>query len=321
MKKKFLLGLVTLGAASMLCGFDSAETVDTLSEKMNAASTAAESMSAAMAMNLDAAVNVSDGTTDSSIALAANGNFNIACLINPFSMKMDGAMKVSSLGQNQDVKMEAYYVTDENGDMKMYIYSEDSATGTGEWQVETEEGFNIDELMALSTENAMSFSDLADWGLVFELAPEAADVDGVECYLLSTTMDSASISTILSKTSELTGEDLTADADVSMALSMLDGLKLNLEYYIDATTYLPVKVHMDMNGSDLSTINQLIAASMASADSEGTTTTELVLNDLSIDMTTSFGAVDPITVPEEALAAEAAGTESAAEAATEVVAG
>lgn len=318
MKKKLLLGLATLGAASMLCGFDSAETVDTLYEKMNAASASAESMSAAMTLNLDAAVNVSDGTTDSSIAVAANGDFNVDYLMNPFAMKMDGAMKVSSLGQDQDMTMKAYYVTDENGEMKMYIYAEDSATGTGEWQVETVEGVNINELLEASKNNAMGISDMAEWGITFELAPEAADVDGVECYLLSTTLDSATVSTMLSKSSELIGEDLTADPNVSMALSMLDGLKINLQYYVDAATYLPVKMHMDMNDSDLSTINQLIAASMTSSDSESTTTTELILNDLSLDMAASFDAVDLITVPEEALAAEAAaGTDT--EASTEVV--
>ena len=33
MKKKLLLGLTVLGAASMLCGFDSAETADSLYQK------------------------------------------------------------------------------------------------------------------------------------------------------------------------------------------------------------------------------------------------------------------------------------------------
>ena len=37
MKKQFLMGLAVVAAASMLCGFDSAETLDSLSEKMAAA--------------------------------------------------------------------------------------------------------------------------------------------------------------------------------------------------------------------------------------------------------------------------------------------
>lgn len=315
MKKKLLLGLATLGAASMLCGFDSAETVDTIYEKMTDASASMESMSAVMTMNLDAAVNISDGTTSSSLAVAANGDFNVDYLLNPFSMEMDGSLALSSLGQNQNMSMKAYYVTDESGAMKMYLYTEDSTTGTSEWNVETIDDFNVNELLELSAGN-QDLSQLAEWGLSFTLAPEAADVDGTECYVLSTTMDSSTISTILSKTEELTGEDLTSDSDVALALSFLDGLKINVDYYVDAATYLPVKVHMDMNDSDLSTLNQLLAASLSSGDEESTTTTELVLNDVSLDMTTSYNNVDAISVPEEALAAEA-GTVS--EEASEIV--
>lgn len=64
MKKKLLLGLTVLGAASMLCGFDSAETADSLYQKMLDATTDASGASMSMGMNLDAAINVSDGTTD-----------------------------------------------------------------------------------------------------------------------------------------------------------------------------------------------------------------------------------------------------------------
>ena len=45
MKKKLLVGLFTLTAASMLCGFDSAETVDGVLTKMQEATANAESMS------------------------------------------------------------------------------------------------------------------------------------------------------------------------------------------------------------------------------------------------------------------------------------
>ena len=55
MKKKLLLGLTVLGAASMLCGFDSAETADSLYQKMLDATTDASGASMSMEMNLDAA--------------------------------------------------------------------------------------------------------------------------------------------------------------------------------------------------------------------------------------------------------------------------
>ena len=76
MKKKLLLGLTVLGAASMLCGFDSAETADSLYQKMLDATTDASGASMSMEMNLDAAINVSDGTTDSSLGITMSGTFD-----------------------------------------------------------------------------------------------------------------------------------------------------------------------------------------------------------------------------------------------------
>lgn len=174
---------------------------------------------------------------------------------------------------------------------------------------------------------------MADWGLTFTLAPEAATVNGTECYELSTVIDSSTLDTVLKKVSELAGEDLTSDQDVAMAMQYLDGLKLNITYYVDAATYLPVSMTMDMNDSDLTVLNSLIASALASEEG---TSAELVLNDFSINATTSYGDVAAITVPQEAIDAVAAGEAAslddvaenlvadaeteAAEAATEVVA-
>jgi hypothetical protein len=160
---------------------------------------------------------------------------------------------------------------------------------------------------------------MADWGISFELAPEAADVDGTECYLLSTTLDASSLETLLDKSAELTGEELPEE--FSTYLALLDGLKLDMDYYVDTTTYLPVKMHMDMNDSDLSIINQLITAQFANFTSDEATssTAELVLNDLSIDAVYTYGDVAEIVVPDEALAAEAEnGTTSLSDLADEV---
>ena len=141
-------------------------------------------------------------------------------------------------------------------------------------------------------------------GLELTLAPEAADVDGTECYLLSTQVDSSSIGSLLEKSAEITGEDLTANQDVAMALSMLDGLNLNIEYYIDTATYLPVKIHMDLNGSDFSTIEALLssAVGMAASEEAPESSVGLTVNDASLDIMMSYDTVSEITVPEDAVA-------------------
>ena len=77
-------------------------------------------------------------------------------------------------------------------------------------------------------------------------------------------IDSSTLDTVLKKISELAGEDLTSDENVAMAMQYLDGLKLNITYYVDAATYLPVSMTMDMNASDLTVLNSLIASALSS---------------------------------------------------------
>ena len=314
MKKKLLLGLIALGSVSMLCGFDSAETIDTISEKMNEASAAADSMSATMNLNLDASLNMNDGTTTSSLGIAANADFDMDYLLDPMTMKMSGTVSYSALGEGQEMSMEMYGVTDEDGTFTTYAYAEDPATGEGEWAAQKADGLNMNELLEKSRSSSVSLSELADWGMAFTLAPEAADVDGTECYLLSTTIDATSLSTILTKASELVGQDLMADENVGMALSLLEGLKLNLDYYISTADYLPVKIHMDLNDSDLSILSALLSSTLGEGSEDAAATSmEIVLNNCSIDMNTSYGNVAPITVPEEALNAEVIDEESLGE--------
>lgn len=314
MKKNLVLGLVTLGAASMLCGFDSAETADSVMQKMQEASSAAEGVTMDMGMDFDVDVNMNDGETDSTLNIAVNGNFSVASSADPFAMMMDGSMSVSALGSGQDIEMKMYGVTNDAGEFETYAYTSDGTTGEAGWVKQTAEGLNMAELM--ETSKAMDASALADWGLTFELASEAADVDGTECYELTTVIDTDTLSTIITKTSEMIGEDLTADENVATALSMLSGLSMKIVYYVDTTTYLPVKTHIDMNDSDLTTLNALVQSMMASDDSANATTVELVLNNVSVDATTVYGAVEEITVPQEALdAIDEEATEAVTEAA------
>ncbi len=307
MKKQFLMGLAVVAAASMLCGFDSAETLDSLAEKMAAAEVDMKSMSMGMDVNLDAALNISDGTNTTNMPITASGSMQMDYTLDPIAMKMTGSMDVAALSEGQTTPIESYMVTGDDGTMTMYM--KDPTTGS--WQAQSSNtGVNMKELMDTASGQSVSLSDMAEWGLNFELAPEAADVDGVECYQINCTIDSAAFNTILQKSSETTGQDLTADENVSMVLSMLNGIVMNIEYYVDASSYLPTKVHVDFNGSDLSAFNSLIAQSMGSAmgDSAATTTAEIVLNDCTLDMTMGYNTVDEIVIPDEVLAAPAADT-------------
>ncbi len=305
MKKKVLFCLAALGTASMLFGFDSAETAESVLEKMQAA--ANESSVAGVEMNMDMNVDVSldidDGTTSSSIDIGASGNFDADVNKDPAAMSMEGKMDMSLLGQNQSVTMKMYSVSSEDGKVDTYLYSENSVTGEeGTWQHQSADvsGLDINELLEKT-----SGADFSEYGLDFELASEPVTVDGSECYLLSAVMDSSSFEKLLDKAMEISGQDTISDENSEMIMSMLEGIKVKFEYYVDTASYLPVKFHMDLNDSDLSALSQYVAMAMGEM-AEGSSV-EFILNDLSADAAMTYGDAKEIVVPEEALAAPDAG--------------
>lgn len=294
----------------MLCGFDSAETFDTLSEKMAAAGADISSASMTTDLNLDAAFNTSDGTNTSSMPITLAGSVKMEATVDPAAFKMDGSVEVSALTEGQTLPVQAYTVTGEDGVLRSYMMN----PATGSWTEQSSGSLNVSDLMKSAATSA-AVGSLSDLGIGFELAPEAADVDGTECYLISTKVDSASMNTLIQKVSEAAGKDLNANADVSAMLSMLNGIVMNLEYYVDASSYLPVRMHVDFNDSDLSAVNQMISATLAAfaGDDAPADTIEIALNDFTMDMDLSYNNVPEIVVPDEVLASLNADSAATAE--------
>lgn len=132
MKKKLVLGLAVLGTASMLCGFDNTQTANDVLQKTQDATKNVAGATMTMKMNLDGALNVSDGSTTSTLQAKLTGNFDLAANMDPYGMKMEGNVEMSFFGQNQTVDLEMYGLTNEDGAFDSYIYTKDSATGEGQ---------------------------------------------------------------------------------------------------------------------------------------------------------------------------------------------
>ncbi|MCD7884603.1 MAG: hypothetical protein LUI87_12990 [Lachnospiraceae bacterium] len=320
MKKKLVLGILGLGAASLLCGFDSAETAESVMEKMQENAASAENMTSEFDMNFDVSVAIGDGSTTTTIQALVTADLDIAATLDPLATSVTGTFGISTLGTDETIAMQVYMVT-EDDDLNAYIYTEDSSydeEGAGTWQYGSASDlgidFDLDSLLDMSS--SYDYSDLTEWGITFDLASEAADYNGTECYLLSTVIDSANITTILDKAEELAGEELTEEAGLDdetmdMILELLDGLQIKIEYYVDTATYLPAGMHIDLNDTDMTAINtfatEMLSAYFDSEDSDTTTTIEIILNDTSMDYSVSYEDAVEITVPQEAYDAIASG--------------
>ncbi|MCD8023637.1 MAG: hypothetical protein LUF30_11920 [Lachnospiraceae bacterium] len=316
MKKEIISGLLILGAASMLCGFDSTETAESIMHQMAENTRNEESMTSDLTLNCDLSLVVSDDSVSTSIDFLAGIDFVTQVTLDPLAAMVDGTVTLSTFGMDETIVLQLYAVSDDDT-LNTYIYMEDSASdeeGEGSWEYTSADLGDSDLQSLIDTTSTMHYSDLTEWGISFALASEAADFDGTECYLLTSTIDSSTFSTLLEKAEGLTiedGESLTSateDADIDAALELLDGLVITIEYYVDTTTYLPVAFHMDFNDSDLTVLNEYVASYLAEyLSSDDESTIEIVLNDLSLDMTMSYDDVEVITVPEEALEAVASG--------------
>ncbi|MCD8347012.1 MAG: hypothetical protein LUD16_03465 [Lachnospiraceae bacterium] len=317
MKNKWIVGLLALGSVSMLCGFDSAETAESILTQVQENTASVESMTSAFDLNCDIAINISDETTTSSIGISVGADYDIQATLDPLATALTGTMTISTFGNGETIDMQMYMISSDDT-VDTYVYTEDSASdeeGAGTWEYSSvsAEDYDIQSLMELS--ESLDYSQMSEWGIDFTLASEAADYEGTECYLLTTVMDVSTVSTILEKAEELAAEsgadvsDLTGDADLDAVLELLDGLQVKIEYYVDTATYLPVAMHIDLNDSDLTALNNYLAAYLADylASEEDSSTIEIILNDLSMDYTMSYDNAEEITVPQEALDAIAAG--------------
>ncbi len=318
MKKKVLFILPALGAVSMLCGFDSAETAGSILEKVSENSASLESTASNFTLDCDISINIGDGETTTTIAVLADADFDIQAIMDPFAASVDGAVTLSTFGVDEEIKAKTYIISNEET-VDTYAYTEDSASdeeGEGTWTYSSVPADEYDLQSLLDLSSSIDYSQMEELGLTYELADEAADYDGTECYLLSAVIDSSNLRTVIDKTEELVGaeasEELGLDEEtVSLIEELLGGLKINIEYYIDTATYLPVALIIDLNDTDLTTINTYVTAFAAgyfdSEDSDTTTTVDLVINNLSMTWAFTDEDVEAITVPAEALEAVASG--------------
>lgn len=300
MKKKLSVILITLGTASMLCGFDSAETAESILLKQQDAIENVSSTDTHMAINADIAIDFAGA----SLKATANGGIDVEVLMEEPAMKLEGSIDVLSplLAQENTYDFKVYMKPKDSGTSDVYVYYANAVTGESNWDHDSDETIEISQL--LNTSATADMNGLSKLGIEFTLAPEAADVDGTECYELSAMIDSTAFSASLDEISELTGEDPFEDENAAMAMEILEGLKINLTYYIDAETFLPIKMHLDLNDSDPSAIEELVTGYVTTAmESEEDLSITILLNDVSVDVETAYDTVTEIAVPDEALAA------------------
>ena len=267
-----------------------------------------------------------DGAADIAIVLpdmgdegtfAVNGSLGMdaSATLEPLAMKMDMNMSGEAVGQSGDIDMQMYMVTKEDGALGMYM----KGVALGEemdWQYAEIPAEEISSFISTIKEKGGQF-DMSSFPVEFALADDTVDVNGHECYQLTTSMTWAELKEVVTTAldaakAELPEEQAESFEQIDQALGMADmfvgGLVLNMEIDVDTQSYLPQRAHLDLAGSDWTVLAALFAQSAGLTNEDGSLmNVDINVNSLYLDYIYDYETPVDVTVPEEAIAAEANG--------------
>ena len=310
MKKKMILSLCAAAAAALMSvnAFAGEVTLEEVLANFSASSKEATEFVCDVDMKADISIDLPD--MDSTFGMGGEGSMNIACTTDPINVGSTGSFNASAMGEQFDVDFQMYAVTEEDGSLGTYIHAVANDEDTG-WQYD-----------ALPAEDAAQILEMAksinvDWSQMpinFTLGDGTVDVEGHDCYQLLSTMTGAEIIDLFKYAMEMAaqtvGEELSEELptdQLDMIAPMLTGLVINMEIDVDSTEYLPMRMHMDLEGSDWTILGAVFAQYADLTNDDGTLmNVSIDVPALYIDYLYDYDAAVEISVPAEAIAAKAA---------------
>ena len=338
MKKIFrnrLLAVTAAAAASflLLSGFDSALTVEEVVENMNAAAAQMGGVNADVKGVADVSVDISAGGETQSLAATGSVDMKVQLTADPLVIAVSGSMEgdASSLGMSSgSLEIEVYIAGQEDGSGITYVRA--PIGGDTSWHaaaltaedMETmsesiKASFGGDPVAAGET-LGMDLSSINEKLMAnMTLAPEAVNVNGVDCYEIAQTVDGETFFSILNEVMKAMPQNTGIDESSLSAVQMLlGGLKLDAVTDCSVEDFTPVYASVDLSGSDFSMIGQMFGAMMPTSE-EGASAPQIDVNVNALNMTMNYEEVPAqIEIPAEALEAEVETTLSLNEAAQAV---
>lgn len=331
MRKK-LVGVIAAGAASvlMLSGFDSAMTVQELTEKTKEAFSQVKTLNVSINAVADANLSiVQDVENGASMDVPINGTSDIsmALSLEPFQAELYAKYSGEAMGQGMNGLMDMYVIENDDGTGSAYtgMLSSEGEVAWSEESIDAQSMTQVKEMVRSALAGDMSgLSNMSPDGNtvdvaamtdimqkyqdqvagISQIAPQSVNVDGKECYQMTCELTGDILTQMMSDAVSASGQAMD-DTSLQIVSAALGGIKANIETLVDVQTYLPVKASVDLSGSDFSMLEQYMVSSMAGMDSGMKASVNV--STLSVECT--FGCNDPvqITVPQEALDASAAG--------------
>ena len=300
--KKTLFGAALaacLSAGMVMGAFAGEMTADEVFQNYIEASGTASQIYASVVGEIDAQLAVPDAQM--TIGGTGSMEMEVAATMDPLAIKAVGGMSGQMLDQGGEVNMEMFMVPDEDGSLKMYM-GVDMGEGM-EYAVSTIDAETMEQIQGM-----MGNADLvAGLPISFELADGTVEANGKECYALVSTLGIEDIMNVMNAALEKAGdaipEGTMPDEDtMAMITSLLGGLKLNVEIDVDTESYLPIRLYMDMAGSDWVTLGAMIGGMMGLTNEDGTLMSiSLDVNKLYIEYLYDYSVPVTVEVPQEVI--------------------
>jgi len=336
MKKGFgnRLFVVTAAAAAsflLLSGFDSTLTVEDVNEKTKEALSTMNGFSATVSGVADASIDVAaDGETQS-LAMKGELDYSVQITEEPFALAVSGSMAgdAAAMGVSGGLEMEMYLAQQEDGTGIVYVrvpQGEDTGWHAAALGAEDMEKMSETVKASLRGDKTAAAEQLGmDLDAINEqiqanatLAPEAVNVNGVDCYEITQSIDGDTLFSILSEVVEAMPQAGIDSTSLSAFQMLFNGIQVDAVADVSAADFTPVYAELDLGNSDFSMIGQMFGA-MAISSQDASQTPEISVNVNALKLSMNYGeAPEQIEIPADALAAEIETTMSLSDAAQAV---
>lgn len=321
MKKNFRNRLLTVTAACaasflLLSGFDSALTVQEISDNMTAAIKSAGGLSCDVKGTADVSLDVSAGGNAQSLPFTGTVDYSVQLIADPIQIAVSGNMEgdASAMGMAGSMGMEMYLVGNDDGSGTTYVRmteGEDTEWHAASIPAEDMEKVTNPITAALSGDYSVLGGDLDLQSIQEELnaqatlAPEEVNVNGVDCYEITQSIDGETFFNLISTVSAAIPQAGLNEETLSAFQMLFNGIRMDIVTDCSVEDFSPVYAGMDLSGSDFTTIAQMFGSMMVPSSEEDAEAPEIGATVNALNLAMNYSAPPAaVEIPAEALAAE-----------------
>ena len=312
------MAAVAASSFLLLSGFDSALTVQDVYEKTSAALAEAGGLNCEAKGIADISIDVSAGGETQSLPINGSMDYSIQLLADPLVIAVSGEMSgdISAMGMAGSMAFEMYLAGQDDGTGITYVRlldGDDTAWHAAAVPAEDMARISDSIKASLSGDLSMAAETIGtDLSAIKDklnesatLAPEAVNVNGVDCYETTQTIDGDTLYSIVTEVIKAMPQAGIDEETLSVYQMLFSGIRMDTVSDSSVDTFVPVYAGIDLSGSDFTMIGQMFGAFMGTGGGDASQAPEISVSVNALNLSMNYLDVpESIEIPAEALAAE-----------------